>query len=608
MGAVESSENKPIIANEIKNTNESNKKSNLRNTLTNRVTNEDKEVFIKIINISNDILSEFNQEFLKNNFCDKMALIYKKNLSKLNINLLRIIQDEILSNKINRELLLSPQYIQKNDEKFIVDTFKGNLDELFWDHHIQFDDRVFKGKDKINNVNKNFKNIPIEDTLLKIKNVSNIYLKKKNYYIDIKHVNDLLSSKNKLSGGNPQPLNIPTPTYNNNLNSKKNDEINLNDIQLNQNNLNSFNQNNSKPFNSNKPFNQNNSNNSKPLNSNNSKSFNSNNYKPFNSNTKSFNLNNSKPFNTNNTKLFNTNNSKLQTNSNSYNQLKNVEKSISEPNVNKFIKKNIEENVNNIIIGNMNSKKFFRPKKFEMKNYCKNKEICELTKKQICESITENLIIRNNIIAAILTLIPYKNGNKYEGGLCFQKFLNLDQCKVCVPVNYSEIKKSKKFISPEKILEEVLKKADYLDEKSCNENLGKFLTLSEEQRKNLIKKLQPYKLVSQIDVESPILNNYYFLQYRTNLLNEYFSSLNALLDILLKIKEIPLINNITLQKISEDTKYIIDRLYNICHYYYVFAIISLITSDYDNNTVIEEPKIVTKTIKNLLEDGLKIKE
>ena len=607
MGAVESSENKPILTNKINQTNQinqTNKKSNLRNTLTNRVTNEDKEVFIKIINISNDILSEFNQEFLKNNFCDKMALIYKKNLSKLNIDLLRIIQNEILSNKINRELLLSPQYIQKNDEKFIVDTFKGNLDELFWDHHIQFDDTVFKGKDKINNVNKNFKNVPIEDTLLKIKNVSNIYLKKKNYYIDIKHVNDLLSSKNKLSGGNPQPLNIPTPTNNNKSNIIENNQnqIKLNNINTSFNKNESFNLNNSISFNSNP-------NNSKPLNLNNSIPFNSNNSKPLN-------LNNSKP--SNQTNLFNSNpkNSKPSNQTNSFNSNPKNSKPSNQTNsfnsnsknYNKFIKKNIEENVNNIIKENMDSKKFFRPKKFEMKNYCKNKEICELTKKQICESITENLIIRNNIIAAILTLIPYKNGNKYEGGLCFQKFLNLDQCKVCVPVNYSEIKKSKKFISPENILEEVLKKADYLDEKSCNENLGKFLTLSEEQRKNLIKKLQPYKLVSQIDVESPILNNYYFLQYRTNLLNEYFSSLNALLDILLKIKEIPLINNITLQKISEDTKYIIDRLYNICHYYYVFAIISLITSDYDNNTVVEEPKIVTKTIKNLLEDGLKIKE
>ena len=607
MGAVESSENKPILTNKINQTNQinqTNKKSNLRNTLTNRVTNEDKEVFIKIINISNDILSEFNQEFLKNNFCDKMALIYKKNLSKLNIDLLRIIQNEILSNKINRELLLSPQYIQKNDEKFIVDTFKGNLDELFWDHHIQFDDTVFKGKDKINNVNKNFKNVPIEDTLLKIKNVSNIYLKKKNYYIDIKHVNDLLSSKNKLSGGNPQPLNIPTPTNNNKSNIIENNQnqIKLNNINTSFNKNESLNLNNSISFNSNP-------NNSKPLNPNNSIPFNSNNSKPLN-------LNNSKP--SNQTNLFNSNpkNSKPSNQTNSFNSNPKNSKPSNQTNsfnsnsknYNKFIKKNIEENVNNIIKENMDSKKFFRPKKFEMKNYCKNKEICELTKKQICESITENLIIRNNIIAAILTLIPYKNGNKYEGGLCFQKFLNLDQCKVCVPVNYSEIKKSKKFISPENILEEVLKKADYLDEKSCNENLGKFLTLSEEQRKNLIKKLQPYKLVSQIDVESPILNNYYFLQYRTNLLNEYFSSLNALLDILLKIKEIPLINNITLQKISEDTKYIIDRLYNICHYYYVFAIISLITSDYDNNTVVEEPKIVTKTIKNLLEDGLKIKE
>ena len=45
------------------------------------------------------------------------------------------------------------------------------------------------------------------------------------------------------------------------------------------------------------------------------------------------------------------------------------------------------------------------------------------------------------------------------------------------------------------------------------------------------------------------------------------------------MKETPIINNKTLNILSNETKNIIDNMYNLCHYYYVYAIISLINSD-----------------------------
>ena len=55
-----------------------------------------------------------------------------------------------------------------------------------------------------------------------------------------------------------------------------------------------------------------------------------------------------------------------------------------------------------------------------------------MTKAQICKSISQIFIVRNNIIAAMLTLVPKVefNGNNYEytGGLAFQKILNLENC------------------------------------------------------------------------------------------------------------------------------------------------------------------------------------
>ena len=59
----------------------------------------------------------------------------------------------------------------------------------------------------------------------------------------------------------------------------------------------------------------------------------------------------------------------------------------------------------------------------------------------------------------------------------------------------------------------------------------------------------------------------------------YFNNLNLLLEILEKLRVEPIINNATLNAIAEQTKRIIDTMYNLCHYFYVFAIIALINSD-----------------------------
>ena len=39
----------------------------------------EEEIFNKIWKISNDLLIEYNSEFLKEDFCNKIAIIYKKN-------------------------------------------------------------------------------------------------------------------------------------------------------------------------------------------------------------------------------------------------------------------------------------------------------------------------------------------------------------------------------------------------------------------------------------------------------------------------------------------------------------------------------------------------
>ena len=195
----------------------------------------------------------------------------------------------------------------------------------------------------------------------------------------------------------------------------------------------------------------------------------------------------------------------------------------------------------------------------------------KLTKKELCSAITQNLIVRNNIIAAILTTIPYKNEKgEYEGGICYQKFYNLKKCRACVPFEYISLKNQ----PINYILEKILEKADFLDEKKCNENKGFFLELTD-----LQKKILSNKALETIKQDGKINYNVLFIQFTEKIKRTYFESLTSLITILEKMNETPIINNKTLNLISIETKNYIDSMYNLCYYYYINGIISLIFSD-----------------------------
>jgi hypothetical protein len=140
--------------------------------------------------------------------------------------------------------------------------------------------------------------------------------------------------------------------------------------------------------------------------------------------------------------------------------------------LNKAIPNKVEDEIKQFM-------KYTVPKKYtEPIQFCNNTEKCQLTKKEICEAITQNFIVRNNIIAAILTTIPFKNENgEYEGGICYKKFLNLGSCRVCVPYDYRSLKD--KDIND--IIRQILEKADDLDENECRKNQGFFLKLTEKE-------------------------------------------------------------------------------------------------------------------------------
>lgn len=661
------------------------------------------EIFEKILHISDDLFLEYNNEFLKEDFCSKIALVYEKKLSNFNIKLLKSLHNNINTNNINNELAVTLQYLPKHDEKFtdFNNIFKDTLEEKFWNKNIEWN------PDKIISNDQELKEVDIIGSM-----------KYSPKYIQFKHVNNLLSkdSKNnnlslkvggfikknnhllkKMNGGG-ENLNNYMKTLNEKpkiINNKKkllplNEDFDDEYIQVNneekrrrfeqseRNKKRSNNTQNNNEENNNEGSNNERSNNERRNNKRNNNEGNnnegSNNEGSKNEGSNNKDNKNKKKYVRNNKGLKNNSNFSNQGNKNNLTkQLQHYEQQFQQNKYeqpkpqyqppqsqyqpiqpqyqppqqqyqptqpqyeqqtqpqpqpqyekNNLSLKKINEITNKTILKNLNTNqeqkekdpdnkeintliKYSVPRKWEKPTiFCENSEKCQLTKKELCQSITENFIVRNNIIAAILTTIPYKNeivqsnGKTkifYEGGICYQKFLNLDTCKVCVPYDYRELKNK----NIKDIIIRVLEKAENLDEERCRENEGYFLKLTKTEKEILqqkaLKESNPNKNNQQPQKEESNYN-LLFIEFTKKLKTSYFDSLNSLITILEKMKETPIINNATLNLISNETKSHIDNMYNLCHYYYVYGIISLINADVTEDVVVENK------LKNMVRKAL----
>ena len=187
----------------------------INNNNKKKITDFDQgSIFNKILNISNDMIMKYKNNFLDPDFCKSIALVYQNKLNELDIKVLRDINNNLNNsnntnntnkntnkniNKKNKELRLLLQYNPKEEDTFFVNSFKDKLQELFWGKNINYSKDIFSN----NQITKNF------DAIIK-----NIQYKPP--YINVKYVNKLLSSLDnniKQSGGD---LN----TFNKSLNSK----------------------------------------------------------------------------------------------------------------------------------------------------------------------------------------------------------------------------------------------------------------------------------------------------------------------------------------------------------------------------------------------------
>jgi len=523
---------------------------------------QNEDVFDKIKNISNDIFSEYNDSFLNQKFCDEIAFVFQKKLKELDISVLKNIHNQM--NQKDNEIDLVLQYLPKQNETFISDFFQDKLNEYFWDKGVSFEASTFE---------KNGVQIR--------KNSAQSHLE--TYYINPTHVRTILDSFQKQSGGQPNNnfrKNLEKQLRN--LENSPSSNINRQNLDESVNNMIESNNNNSQ-YEVYPTLNQNQSN--------------SNYLKLSNMNNQENNKQNSGNNKENTANNKNTPNSMNQKNNKSkeLNNIINNQKKKNNKNINESIKKNINKNINKNIDKNIQNRKkqsYYVPHGYkEPRSYCKESNgKCILTKRELCLSITQNLIVRNNIIAAILTTIPEKtidsNGSVlYSGGICFQKFLNLERGYVCLPLNYKELAKR----PIHEVIPELLKTSSFMDQKSCYDNNGYYLKLTNDE-KDVLKK-RAVSSEEELTMKPQYRANKAYIDFIVKLKNKYFESLNALILILEKIKEKPFISNDNLNSLALESKNIIDNMYNYVNKYYLYAIFSLIQSDYSTKADIKEKQV-----------------
>ena len=206
---------------------------------------------------------------------------------------------------------------------------------------------------------------------------------------------------------------------------------------------------------------------------------------------------------------------------------------------------------------------------------------CNLTKKELCQAIAKHYIVRGNIIAAIVTTLPNKVGDKYRDGFCHKRLMALKRGHFCLPPNIAM--KNKRTLSRD----EKLKYSKKLSKRECLESGGYFKELTDTEIEALQSSDQRF--------------NTMYREFRVKLENDYLASLKKLLEILNELETQATISNTALNNISIKTREIIDAMYNSCHINYEAAILALLRSDLDStNKQKEADNKLYQTLKDTL--------
>ena len=186
---------------------------------------------------------------------------------------------------------------------------------------------------------------------------------------------------------------------------------------------------------------------------------------------------------------------------------------------------------------------------------------CKLTKKQLCQAIAKNYLIRANIISAILTTLPKKDTDKYKYGFCHDRLKSLEEFKICLPKDYTKLLKMNK----EQKINELVKYINQTDGYKCHKINGLYKELNEKERSALKTGNNEF--------------NVFYRKFTTKLREQYKESLESLLVILDELTKLKSIKTELLNEVSNKAKIIIDSMYSQCQFNYIYAVLAYLNAD-----------------------------
>ena len=515
----------------------------------------DDEVFHKINNIASELRESYQQNFLKQDFCDELVVVYENKLANLNLRTLKNVNKQLNSESNDDKLETFLQYKTADNEKFIVNELKGELKDYFRDkdYNLGYPELGW-GDNKVPYIN--------EATLDRLNLMRGGTF---NTEMEVDHI-----IKNKSTINNDQKKNVKT---NNKLSKMLNElDENLSTKSANQSNTKNFKFNNSVLTKKHEKIKHDNKEVKELTQQINRLE------KNFTDTEDNISLVN-EPIKEDIAEIVDASIDK-----NFSNRLdKNVtnQKTDDETPINHEVEDILDTfNKNQIKINSSSNANSFSTKK-----YCESKDQdCKLTKNEICKAIAEHYIVRSNIIAAILTMIPKKNAEgKLTGSFCYDRYEALRDAKICLPPDYTTLNK----LSPKERVMKLLLFINKLGEADCNNARGFFKVLSKKEKDALGSKYDRFNSV--------------YLKFTAKLKKEYLENAVQLLNIVEHLKSDKIINNNSLNQIADQTKNIIDTMYTLCQKHYLNATLALLKADLEST---QETLQAEEKLYNYLETQL----
>lgn len=510
--------------------------------------NNDRILFEKILRKSREIAKKNKSQFLDKDFCENLSIIYTKKIYELPMTSITRLYNKIegstpITGELENTLLMTLKYDSLKEEKFLVSELSGKIVENFREKKIPTE--VIRNGIKITLPDIYYINNEVLKLLDIIKKKEDIKLQNGGVFFhelalsnnDDNRENNLINKKKIKIGGDPISRFSSMNTNNNEENTYYNN---------NESSINFLKKKSIKPDQSESIIRNNNS---IIINENgNGKNKKGITTPPYQNSKVSISQIRKQ--------LQEIKSKKLEpTNTNSKNTSVSVPLPVSAPEITSQVSVNSATTIS--AVPQINTTKYIEDK------HCIDPTAqCKLTKAEMCEKIITHFIIRNNLIAAIVSTIPLPDDNgDYKGGFTFERINSLKNGRFCVPSPFYKIDQSDDNVRIEKIL----KFLNILDENECRKSGGIIHIIKENQMREML-------------ADESFGKKYFEYGNKINIV--YQESLNTLYLLLEKLESNISLSTVSLNQISLAVKNVIDELYIKTQFNFLLAVLVVLDFDF----------------------------